>query len=291
MGKILRSITTDGGIACCVIDSTDAVYTAEQIHKTSAVVTAALGRMLTAASLMGNMLKGPDDSVTLRIDGGGPTGTILVVSDSSGNVRGYCQNPVVEIPLNAKGKLDVAGAVGTDGVFSVIRDMGRPYTGQVPIISGEIAEDITHYYAVSEQIPTVCSLGVLVDTDLTVRAAGGFLVQLLPGADESVIDQLEANIACMSPISAMLDKGLTVEEITKQALNGFAYEKLDETYMAYRCNCSKQRVERALISIGREGLSELAQEAEGTEVGCQFCNQTYRFTPQELQELLKRASR
>ena len=206
MGKLIRCITSDGAVMATALDSTDIVARAEEIHKTSAVVTAALGRLLTAASMMGNMLKGAEDSITLKMAGDGPIGSILAVSDSTGNVRGYAQNNVVELPLNEKGKLDVSGALGKTGTLYVVKDLGlkEPYSGSVPFASGEVAEDITAYYAVSEQIPTVCALGVLVNPDLTVRAAGGYIIQLLPAADDHTIDLLEASVAKMRPVSALL---------------------------------------------------------------------------------------
>ena len=209
MGKLIRCITSDGEVMATAVDTTDIVNRAEEIHKTSAVVTAALGRLLTAGSMMGNMLKGKDDSITLRVNGDGPTGSLIVVSDFNGDVRGYVQNPVVELPLNEKGKLDVGGAVGNNGLLYVLKDLGlkEPFSGSVPLVSGEIAEDITSYYAHSEQIPTVCALGVLVNPDLSVRAAGGYIIQLLPAASDATIDKLEAAISELKSVTAMLEIG------------------------------------------------------------------------------------
>lgn len=291
MGKLVRCISSDGTLTVMAADTTDIVNTAQEIHKTSAVVSAALGRLLTAACLMGSALKGKDDSVTLRINGGGPAGTILAVSDSSGNVRGYAVNPVVEIPLNDKGKLDVAGAVGTDGALTVIKDLGLkdPYVGQIPIASGEIAEDITSYFAVSEQIPTVCALGVLVNPDLTIRRAGGFIIQLLPTADDSVIDLVEKCIECIEPVTKMLDSKMTPEEICRHVLADFELEVLDEAQPEYRCNCSRDRVSKALISMGREELSDIMKD-ERTEVCCQFCDKKYVFTPSDIAKLIEQSS-
>ena len=293
MGKLVKAISADGGILMTAVDATDIVYRAEQIHKTSATVTAALGRLLTAGSLMGSMLKSAENSITIRMNGNGPTGSLIVVTDGIGNVRGYVQNPVVEIPLNAYGKLDVGGAVGTEGYLSVVKDIGfqEPYTGQVPIVSGEIAEDITNYYAVSEQIPTVCGLGVLVNTDLTVLNAGGYIIQLLPGADEETIAALEANVQKLPPVTKMLSDGQTPEEIVRLALDGFLPEVLDTVQVAYCCNCSRQRVERALVSIGREELEKLMEEQEDTEVACHFCDRKYHFSREDLRELLTRFDR
>ena len=291
MGKLVRCISSDGTLTVMAADTTDIVNTAQEIHKTSAVVSAALGRLLTAACLMGSALKGKDDSVTLRINGGGPAGTILAVSDSSGNVRGYAVNPVVEIPLNDKGKLDVAGAVGTDGALTVIKDLGLkdPYVGQIPIASGEIAEDITSYFAVSEQMPTVCALGVLVNPDLTIRRAGGFIIQLLPTADDSVIDLVEKCIEGIEPVTKMLDSKMTPEEICRHVLANFELEVLDEAQPEYRCNCSRDRVSKALISMGREELSDIMKD-ERTEVCCQFCDKKYVFTPSDIAKLIEQSS-
>ncbi len=293
MARLTRALSADGSVMAMAIDSTDIAGRIEQIHETSAVVTAATGRLATAASMMGCLLKGENDTLTLRLSGGGPVGSIIAVSDSKGNVKAYPANPVVELPLNDKGKLDVAGAVGTDGYLSVIRDLGlkEPYIGQTPIVSGEIAEDITNYYAVSEQIPTVCALGVLVNPDLTVKAAGGFLVQLLPFADEKAIETIERNINGIKPVSAMIDEGMTPPDICKLLLSGLEPEILEERMPVYRCDCSKERVERALLSMGREQLNELITEDHGTEVCCHFCEKKYRYSEDELKCLLNDASK
>lgn len=290
MARITRAISRDGSVMAMAIDSTDIANRIEQIHKTSAVITAATGRLATAAAMMGWMLKGENDSLTLRLAGGGPSGSILAVADSHGNVKACPQNPVVELPLNDRGKLDVAGAVGRDGYLAVIRDLGlkEPYVGQVPIVSGEIAEDITNYYGVSEQTPTVCGLGVLVNPDLTVRAAGGFLVQLLPFAPDSVIDQLEKTIEKIPPVSNMIDRGMTPPEICKMLLEGLEPEILDEAISGYVCDCSRDRVERALMSLDPADLNEMIAEDNGAEVGCHFCEKKYRFTGEELAELRDR---
>ena len=289
MGKIVRYITQDGSAFVIAADTTDVVSKAEQIHKTSAVTTAALGRLMTACSMMGDMLKGKDDSITLRMNGEGPTGTLIAVSDSQGNTRGYVQNPVVEIPLNEKGKLDVKGAVGTNGFLYVMKDMGmnEPYVGQTEIVSGEIAEDITNYFAVSEQTPSVCALGVLVDKDLSVKAAGGFIIQLLPGCPEEVIEKIEKSISKIDSVTNMLSQGMTPDDIAKIALDGIEIDKLDESEIEYRCNCSKQRVETALISTGIESLKEMAEENKDITVECHFCDKTYVFTPKEIEKLIE----
>lgn len=291
MDKLVRCISSDGTLVIMAADTTQMVETAQEIHKPSAVVTAALGRLLTAASLMGSMLKGKDDSITLRINGGGEAGTVLAVSDSDGNTRGYAANPIVEIPLNSKGKLDVAAAVGKDGSLTVIKDLGlkEPYVGQVPIVSGEIAEDITSYYATSEQIPSVCALGVLVNPDLSVKNAGGFIIQLLPTASDDTIDKVEEDIKDIPPVTAMLSDGLTPEEICKKVLPNFELEVLDESSPEYKCNCSRERVVRALISTGVDELNELAKD-ENTEVKCQFCTKAYNFSSADIKAIIKKAT-
>lgn len=291
MGKRIRCLTRDGTVMAMFLDSKDIVAEAERIHQTSAVVTAALGRLLTAASMMGQMLKGADESVTVKLSGGGPAGTLLAVADSHGNVRGYAQNPVVEIPLKPNGKLDVSGAVGTDGQLTVIRDEGNgePYSGCIPLASGEIAEDITRYYAVSEQTPTVCALGVLVDTDLSVKAAGGLLLQLLPHCPDEVIDRIEKNVSQLEAVTTMLERGLTPEEILGRALAGMEFDVLDTGEPVYRCTCSRRRVERALLSMGEKALQELPDEQGQTEVTCRFCDKVYRFSREELERLLRAA--
>ncbi len=292
MSNLIRCITDDGCVVALAVDSTDIVETARRYNRSSKVCTAALGRMLTSASLMGKMLKGETDSVTLRINGKGPAGSVIAVGDADGCCRGYIMDPHVELPLNAKGKLDVGGAVGTDGYLSVIKDLGlkEPMVGQVPIVSGEIAEDITSYFAASEQVPTVCALGVLVNPDLTVAAAGGFIIQLLPTADDTVIDRVEKGLQGLPAVTAMLSDGLTPLQILQKALPAFTLETLGEYDCAYRCNCSRERVERALISAGKDALAEMAQD-ETTEVKCNFCPATYRFSSEEIKELLKNATR
>ena len=288
MGKLVRCISEDGTLTVMALDSTDIVAEAERIHQTSAVTSAALGRLLTAASMMGDQLKGADHSVTLRLNGGGPAGTVLAVADSRGNARGYVGEPIVELPLNAKGKLDVAGAVGVEGTLTVVKDLGmkEPYVGQIPLVSGEIAEDITQYFAASEQIPTVCALGVLVNPNLTIRRAGGFLIQLLPTADDAVIDAVERCVEQVPPVTKLLEDGLTPEEICRAVLPEFTLEVLDEERPVYRCNCSHERVLRALAATGRESVKELAQDPI-TEVSCQFCDKKYQIKSEELQSLLK----
>ncbi len=289
MSELVRMISTDGTLTVIAVDSTDIVSRMEWIHRTSAVTSAALGRLLTAASMMGAVLKGKDNSITLRLNGGGPAGSVIAVSDSEGNVRGYVANPIVEIPLNEKGKLDVAGAVGKDGTLTVVKDLGmnEPYVGQVPIVTGEIAEDLTSYFAISEQLPSVCALGVLVNPDLTIQAAGGFIIQLLPTAMDDTIDKVEECIKDIAPVTKMLTSGMSAEEICRSVLKGFELEILDTSNPEYRCNCSRERVTKALLTIGREGLLEMAQDKK-TEVSCHFCEKKYRFNPKEILELAEK---
>ncbi len=292
MGRIVRAISKDASVVCSAIDGKDIVSRIEQIHQTSAVCTAGLGRLAMATSLLGFGLKGEKDSITVRMEGGGPAGALICVSDSFGNVRAYIQNPVVELPLNAKGKLDVGGAVGKEGTLSVVKDLGlkEPYVGQVPIVSGEVAEDITSYLALSEQVPSVCALGVLVNPDLTVNCAGGFLVQLLPFAPESAIDQIEKNINSMQSVTQMISGGMTTEEIALKALEGLEPNVLDDFKVEYRCDCSKERVERALISLGESELRDMAEQPE-TQVECHFCDKKYSFTSQEILKLVESAKK
>lgn len=290
--NLVRAITSDGCVSVIALNSTAIAAQAEQIHHSSAVVTAALGRLLTAASLMGCVLKGEDGSLTLRVRGDGPIGSMIAVSDSSGNVRGCVGQPVVELPLNPKGKLDVGGAVGQGSLF-VIKDTGgkEPYVGSVPLVSGEIAEDITSYYAASEQIPTVCALGVLVNPDLTVRAAGGYLIQLLPTADEEIISKVERSLEGVRPVSQMVDEGMSPMEICKAVLGEFEVEELFSSQVDYRCNCSRSRVEAALISLGDQELRTLAAEQESTNIQCHFCDKEYAFTSDQIEALRKKCAK
>lgn len=282
--NLLRGISENGGVVFYGVDSTDIVREMERLHKTSAATTAALGRLLTAAAMMGAMLKGGRDTVTLQVNGGGPAGRLLAVADGSGHVKGYVQHPIVELPPRADGHLDVGGAVGKDGTLDVIRDLGlrEPYIGQVPLVSGEIAEDVTRYFAISEQTPTVCALGVLVNADLSVQCAGGFIVQLLPGATEEEITQLEKNIAAMPAVTALLAQGKSVRDMLDMALDGFAPDVLDTSAAVYRCDCSEERVQRMLRSLGRKEVERLRDEDSRAEVDCQFCDKVYHVDLNEL---------
>lgn len=287
MGILKRSISKDASAVSMALDATDIVNEIENIHKPSAVVTAALGRLTIAASMMGYGLKGSDDTITVKIDGNGPAGMLIAVSDGMGNVKSYVQNPIVEIPLNSIGKLDVRGAVGTEGTLSVAKDLGlkEPYYGMVPIISGEIGEDIANYFVQSEQTPTVCGLGVLVNPDLTVKCAGGFLVQLLPFADEKTISQIENNISKIKSVTELFQSGKTVEDISLMLLEGLEPNILDEYKPIYKCDCSRERTIQILSSINDEELDKIADEQEETEVCCHFCNKKYTFSSTEIRNI------
>ena len=292
MGRIVRAMTKDGWVKIASVDGRDMVQRAKDIHNTSPTATAALGRLLCAASLLGNMMKEENGALTMRIDGGGPIEGVLAVSDSTGNVRGYVGNPYVDLPLRGDGHLNVGGAVGTDGLLTVIRDIGLrdPYIGSTEIISGEIGEDVAAYMTESEQIPAAVGLGVLVETDLSVAQAGGFIVQLLPGAPDGIIEKLEDNIFWMDSVTMQLmdggDKG--AEELIKNVLKDMDYEIVEETAVEYRCNCSRERVENVLSTIGTNDLQEMIAEGEDISVTCQFCDAVYTFTPADLGEILGR---
>lgn len=292
MGRIVRTISADASVVCSAIDGTDIVAEIERIHKTSAVVTAALGRTALGTSLIGFGLKDKDDSVTVKINGGGPIGNIVAVSDSYGNVKAYCDEAIVELPLKPNGKLDVGAAVGRSGTITVIKDLGlkEPYVGQVELTSGEIAEDITNYFAVSEQVPTVCALGVLVNPDLSVKKAGGFMIQLLPFAPEECIDTIEKNIATMPSVTTMLELGLSAENIAMNALKGLDPNVLDDFEVGYKCNCSREKTERILYSLSDEDIKSLAED-EVTEVKCHFCDKVYHFTRDEIVAMRERKAR
>lgn len=289
---LLRAIARNAGIQISAASTTGLVERAREIHNTTPLATAALGRTLTATAIMGSQLKAEGGSVTVQIKGNGPLGTIVCVGDENGYVRGYLQNPAADLPLRADGKLNVGGGVGR-GYLMVIKDIGLkdPITGTVALVGGEIAEDLTRYFAESEQIPSACALGVLVDTDCSVKCAGGWLVQLMPGVKDTDIDRLEANLAKLPPMTAMLDKRMTLEEIVSAVLDGFEVDFLQTDEIGYRCACSREKVERALISMGRKELADMAAEQEKSEVTCQFCDKIYEFTRDELNELLAHAEK
>ena len=292
MDEIVRVIAKNAPVKASAITGRDLVERARQIHKTLPVATAALGRSLMAGAMMGDQLKGEGASVTLRFKGNGPLGSITVVSDNAGNPRGFVQEPAVLLPSKANGHLDVGGAVGHEGTLTVIKDldMKEPYVGMVPLTSGEIAEDVTAYFAVSEQIPTACALGVLVDTDQSVLRAGGYLIPLLPGATDAVIDKVEAGVRALGEVTpALLEEGMDAEKLLFRALEGFELEVLDRHPVEYRCDCSRERVARALISMGRGELESLIEEQGSAELTCQFCDAVYEFSREDLKDLLRRA--
>ena len=292
MDQLVRAIAKDAPVKAVAISGTALVERARQIHDTWPVATAALGRLLLAASMIGNSLKEENGSVTLRVKGNGPLGTVLAVSDSQGNVRGYVQNPGVDIPRKAPGKLDVGAAVGPNGSLTVIKDIGlkEPYVGSIQLVGGEIAEDVAAYFVESEQIPTACALGVLVAPDQTVQAAGGYLIQLLPGAEDDVITAIEQGIARVGAVSAQLDRGLGPEELLREVLSQFQLEILETQPVEYRCYCSRERVSRALISMGRQELESLIREQDSAELTCQFCDKVYHFSRADLEALLREAT-
>ena len=289
MDQIIRATAADGFVKMAVITARDSVERARQIHGLSPTACAALGRTLCAASLLGQAMKEEDAGLTIRINGGGPIGSVVAVSDSAGNVRGYVDAPRCELPLRPDGKLDVGGAVGRDGMLTVSRDLGlrEPYIGSVALVSGEIAEDVTAYLLESEQVPSACALGVLVDTDRTIRAAGGFLVQLMPGADASLIDRLEENIFLMDQLTTVLDQD-GERALFEQVLKGFDWHDVGAYPVAYRCPCTRGRVERALTVIEPKELEEIAAEGKDVSVSCQFCDRVYVFSPRELLALRER---
>lgn len=285
---LVRGMSMDGFVKVVAIRSTELVSRGAAIHKTTPNATAAFGRALTAASMMGNMQKVENGSMTLQIKGDGPIGTIVCVSDPVGNVRGYVYEPNVPVVEKYPGKLDVGATVGMDGMLTVIRDlqMKEPYVGSIPLVSGEIGDDVTAYFAQSEQIPTACALGVLVDTDCTVKVAGGYIIQLLPGAPDETIDIVEAGIKRAGAVTAMLDNGLTPEEILGQVCGDLGVVFMETTPVEYKCYCSRERVTAALISLGKKELTEIMDEGKEFPVECQFCDEKYLFTPEDIRQLL-----
>ncbi len=290
MDRILRATAGNGYIKMSAVSARDTVQRAKDIHGCTPTTAAALGRTLCAASMLGNLLKEDDGSLTVRINGGGPIGSVIAVSDSMGWVRGYVTNPSVDLPLRSDGKLDVGGAVGRDGMITVSRDIGlrEPYIGSTQLVSGEIAEDLTAYMLESEQIPAACGLGVLIDTDLSVKSAGGFIVQLMPGAPEEYIDLLEENIFMMDQLTTVLaEDGL--EAVFEQVLKGLEHHMVGEDEIGYRCYCSRDRVGQALLGVGRDELQNMIAEGKPVEVSCQFCDTVYSFSPEDMKILLEEA--
>lgn len=288
MDQIIRMIAKDAPVKASAISARELVERARNIHTLLPVATAALGRTLMAASLMGDALKEEKGALTLQIKGGGPLGTVLAVSDSRGNVRGYVQDPHVELMEKEPGKLDVGTAVGIDGTLTVIKDLGlkEPYVGSIGLFSGEIADDIAMYFVESEQIPTACALGVLVGVDQSVTSAGGYLIQLLPGADDSVIEKIEGGVRRVGSVSRAMESGMDAESLLRAVLSDFDLEVLETHPVEYRCYCSRDRVARALISMGREELQNMIEEQGSAELTCQFCDAVYQFTKEDLEKLL-----
>ena len=291
MDYIVNAITSNGAIRVVAADTTELCNRAQEIHKMSPTAAAALGRTLTAAAIMGSMLKSADDSLTIQLNGGGPIGKVVAVGDGNANVKGYVGNPLVDLPLNEKGKLDVGGAIGRDGMLGIIRDLGlkEPYVGQVPLVNGEVAEDLTQYYATSEQLPTAVALGVLVDVDYTIKAAGGFILQVLPGAYDEDIDNVEKTIQSISSVTEMLSNGKKPEDIVEQLLSDYEIEYFDNVPTKYECDCSRDRTDRALISLGKDELTKIIEEDGKAEITCHFCDNVYKYSKAELETLLENA--
>jgi molecular chaperone Hsp33 len=286
---IIRAMAAEGSIRAFVATTRQMVQTAREIHDTSPVVSAALGRTMTAAAMMGLMLKGEDDLITIQIKGDGPMKGVVVTADHKANVKGYVHQPHVELPLNQKGKLDVGGCIGS-GMLSIIKDMGlkKPYIGQVPLVTGEIAEDLTYYFFHSEQTPSAVSLGVLVDRDTSIKQSGGFIIQLMPNAEEHIIEKLEKQLAIIPSITEMMDEGNTPEQILEKVLDGLNPYILDKVPTQFYCNCSRGRVEKALISIGIKDLQEIVEEEKKATLHCHFCNKEFLFKEQELRDMIER---
>ena len=288
---LVRAMTRDGFVKITAVNTTEITRRAREIHQTTAVATAALGRVLAATSMIGNMQKNDQGSVTMTIKGGGPLGTLLATADPDGNVRGYVENPQVELMEKYQGKLDVGAAVGSTGTLTLIRDlhMKEPYVGTVELIGGEIAEDVAAYYVESEQVPTVCALGVLLNRDQTVDVSGGYLLQLLPGAPDKLIDELESAVMAAGNVSNLLKAGATPEDIIRIVLVGMDVEILETTPIFYKCYCSRERVEKTIISLGAKEMQSIIDDGEDIHVDCQFCDTIYTFTPGEIQTLLDHA--
>lgn len=291
MAKILRAIDDSGMIRISAADTRDIVNTAQSIHNTSPVATAALGRTLTMTAFLGSMMKNPVDKVTVYIKGDGPLGGIVTAADGAGAVKGYVYNPLVDLPLNKNGKLAVGAAIGK-GYLCISKDIGLKdaYSGHVPLVTGEIAEDFTYYFAKSEQTPTAIALGVLVDTDLSAKAAGGYVVQLMPNADDETAKIIEDNVRNLPPVTEMLDSGKSCEDIIKSVTKGFNIKFLDSADYEYRCDCSREKIENALISLGAEELKDIIEKDKKAELTCQFCPKVYRLNEEELKELLEKAT-
>ena len=292
MSKVITGIDRSGSFRVYLTISTDMVEEARKIHDTTPLASAGLGRVLTGAGLMGLMLKNEGEKLTVLFKGDGPARQILATATQAGDVKGYIANPDVELPLTPQGKLDVGGAVG-HGILNVIKDMGmkEPYVGQVGLQTGEIAEDLTYYFATSEQVASSVGLGVLMNHDNTVRQAGGFIIQLMPFTDEKVIDALEKKLSSVKSVTSMLDAGMTPEDLLQELLGEFGVEITEKTETRFACNCSKERMEKALISIGRKDLEEMIKDGEPIEMNCHFCNSHYQFSVEELKKILAQAKK
>ena len=290
---IIRAVTGEGALRAFAADTTNLVNKAHKMHKTYPIASAALGRLLTAASIMGTMLKSENDSITLQLTGNGPMGRVMAVSDFEGNVKGYVDNPLVDLPNNDLGKLDVGGAVGKNGYLTVIRDFGlkEPYVGKVPLVSGEIGDDLTSYFAISEQTPSSVGVGVLVDVDLSVKCSGGFIVQVMPEATNDDIDKLEKNLSNIKSVTSMMKEGKTPEDMISALLEGFEFEITEKTEVDYKCDCSRERVERAIVSLGKNEIRKIIDEDGSAELTCHFCDSVYNFGKDELSHLLEEATR
>jgi len=286
---LVRAVSEDGTVRAFGALCTQTVETARTHHNTTPVATAALGRLLCASSMMGAMLKGEKDLITLQMTGSGPLGRVLAVCGSDCKVKGYVDNPLTSLPLNDKGKLDVGKAIGTDGFLTVITDLGlkEPYIGKIPLVSGEVGDDLVQYFAISEQVPSVVGLGVLVDRDCSVKNAGGIIVQVMPDATDETIDTLEKNIANIKSITEMLEDGMSIEDILSVALDGFDFHFTEKADVSYSCNCSKERVRKVLRSVGEEELKNIIEEDGKAELGCQFCSGKYQFDKKELEDILE----
>lgn len=288
--KIIRGTAKDGMVRFIGGITTNLVNEGTALHECTPVASAALGRMLTAASLMGVQLKSEKEAITLRMNGGGPVNGVTVTAHSNGTVKGFIGNSKVDIPLKENGKLDVSGAIGKNGLLYVIKDMGLkdPYVGQVPIYTGEVAEDLAYYFTVSEQTPSAVALGVLVDKDLSIKAAGGFIIQMMPDADELLADVITYRLQDMKPITALIEEGKTIEDIIKEIFEDMDPKILEEIEPEYKCDCSKERIEKALISIGSKDLNEIYDEGKDEEIVCNFCNKKYKITHDEIGELIEK---
>ncbi|WP_291582788.1 Hsp33 family molecular chaperone HslO [Clostridium sp. UBA6640] len=289
MDKLVRATAHNGDVRIIAAITTDMVQEGMKAHNCTPTASAALGRMLTAGGLMGAMLKAEGDSLTLQIDGGGEAKGVIVTAHADGSVKGYIGNPSVDLPLNSNGKLDVGGAIGKEGYLKVIRDMGlkEPYVGQVPIYTGEIGDDLAYYFTVSEQTPSAVATGVLVDTDLSIKAAGGFIIQMMPGASEFLADIITYRLEEIPSITTMISDGMTIEEILKNIFEDMDINIYEEGKIEFKCDCSRERVERVLISIGKKELQNLCEDGKTEEIKCHFCNKAYDFTAEQIGELLK----